>query len=123
MLDKLNIWDESIAHVRIFQAAVAKCIKETISKTSFNQFMNLIRLDCNWSENYTRQYLDTLNCKFIGMNSEKRLKSIQKIAKLLVERGKEYKQLKAYVSAAAKEYNTYEDNIKPLLDYPEDFEW
>lgn len=28
-----------------------------------------------------------------------------------------------YVSAVAKEYNTYEDNIKPLLDYPEDFEW
>lgn len=123
MLDKQNIWDESIAHVRIFQAAAAKCIKETISKASFNQFMNLMSKDCKWSENYTRQYLDTLNCKFIGMNSEKRLKSIPKIAKRLVERGKEYKQLKAYVSAAAKEYNTYEDNIKPLLDYPEDFEW
>jgi len=47
MLDKLNIWDESIAHVRIFQTAVAKCIKETIPKTSFNQFMNLIIKDCN----------------------------------------------------------------------------
>ena len=57
------------------------------------------------------------------MNNEKRLKSILKIAKHLVEHGKEYKELKKYVSAAAKKYNTYEDNIKPLLDYPEDFEW
>jgi hypothetical protein len=31
MLDKLTIWDESIVHVRIFQATVAKCIKETVS--------------------------------------------------------------------------------------------
>ena len=123
MLDKQNIWDESIAHVRIFQAAVAKSIKETISEASFSIVMNLISKDYTWSENYTRQYLDTLNCRFIDMDSEKRLKSIPEIAKCLAERGEEYEQLKAYVTAAAKEYNTYEDNIKPPVDYPEDFDW
>lgn len=58
MLDKQNIWDESIAHVRIFQAAVAKSIKETISETSFSRVMNLMSEDYTWSENYTRQYLE-----------------------------------------------------------------
>jgi len=123
MLDKKNIWDGSIAIVRVFQAAVVKCIKETVSEASFSRMINLMNKDYTWFDGYTRQYLDILNCRFIDMTSEKRLKSIPTMAKRIAERGAEYMQVKAEVAAAAREYNTYEDNIEAPVDYPEDFEW
>lgn len=85
--------------------------------------MNLMNKDYTWFDGYTRQYLDILNCRFIDMDKEKRLKNIPTMAKRLAERGEEYKQIKAEIAAAARHYNTYEDNIKPPFDYPEDFEW
>jgi hypothetical protein len=45
------------------------------------------------------------------------------MAKRLAEQGEEYRQLQAAVKAAARNYNTSEDNIKPPDDYPEDFQW
>ena len=57
------------------------------------------------------------------MNSEKRLKSIPTMAKRLAEQGYEYRQVKIEVVAAAKKYNTSEDNIRPVVDYPDDIEW
>jgi hypothetical protein len=57
------------------------------------------------------------------MNSEKRLKSIPTMAKRLAEQGDEYRQVKIEVVAAAKKYNTSEDNIRPVVDYPDDIEW
>ncbi|NLI92577.1 MAG: hypothetical protein GX434_10350 [Peptococcaceae bacterium] len=123
ILDKQNIWDESIAMVRVFQAAIMKCIKDTVSEASFRRMMNLMNKDYTWFDGYTRQYLDILNCRFIDMDKEKRLKNIPTMARKLAERGEEYEQIKAEVVAAARHYNTYEDNIKPPVDYPEDFEW
>lgn len=123
ILDKQNIWDESIAIVRIFQAAIMKCIKDTVSEASFKRMMNLMNKDYTWFDGYTRQYLDILNIRFIDMDREKRLKSILTMAKRLAEHGEEYKQVKAEVEEAARYYDTYEDNIKPPVDYPEDFEW
>ncbi|MDN5322568.1 MAG: hypothetical protein PWQ67_1022 [Clostridia bacterium] len=123
MLDKQNIWDESIAMVRVFQSAIMKSIKETVSDASFRRMMNIMNKDYTRFDGYTRQYLDILNCRFIDMDKEKRLKNISTMAKRLAERGEEYKQIKAEVAAAARHYNTYEDNIKPPVDYPEDFEW
>lgn len=123
MLDKQNIWDESIAIVRVFQAEIAKNIKATVSEASFSRMINLMNKDYTWFDNYTRQYLDILNCKFIDMEREKRLKSIPTMAKRIAEFGEEYKRIKAEVAAAARQYNTYEDNIEPPVDYPEDFEW
>lgn len=123
MLDKKNIWDGSIAIVRVFQVAVVKCIKETVSEASFSRMINLMNKDYTWFDGYTWQYLDILNCRFIDMTSEKRLKSIPIMAKRIAERGAEYMQVKAEVTAAAREYNTYEDNIEAPVDYPEDFEW
>lgn len=123
MLDKKNIWDVEIATVRLFQAAVAKCIKETVSDASFRRMVNLMNQDYTWSDGYATQYLDILNCRFLAMNREKRLKNIPAMAKRLVEQGDEYQRLKAEVAAAAKEYNTTEDNIRPGVDYPDIIEW
>ena len=123
MLDKANIWDQSIAMVRFFQAATCKCIKKTVSETAFSRMMNTMNTGNTLTNNYTRQYIDVLNCRHIGMTPEMRLNSISIMAKKLAERGEEYKKLRAEVLASAKYHNTYEDNIKPPVDYPVDFEW
>lgn len=57
------------------------------------------------------------------MNREKRLKGIPTMAKRLTELGDEYRQVKAEVVAAAKKYNTTEDNIRSQVDYPEHIDW
>lgn len=123
MLNKQTVWNEEIAHVRVLQAAVAKCIKETVTEASFRRMMNLMNKDYTWVDGYATQYLDILNCRFLNMNSEKRLKSIPTMAKRLAEQGDEYRQVKIEVVAAAKKYNTSEDNIRPMVDYPDDIEW
>lgn len=123
MLDRLNIWDESIAHVRVFQSAIAKCIKKTVSEASFRRMMNLMNKDYTWVDGYATQYLDILNCRFLDMSREKRLKSIPTIAKRLAEHSDEYRQVKAEIVAAAKKFSTTEDNIRLQDDYPEYIEW
>jgi hypothetical protein len=123
LLDKQNIWDESIAHVRVFQAALSSCIKETISQNSFSRMLNLINHHSTCTDGFITQYVDILNCRFLNMNPQKRLKEISIMAKRLAERGEEYQQIKNEIIAAAKHYNCPVDNISPGVNYPEDVEW
>lgn len=124
MMDKRNIWDASIAQVRMFQAAVAKCIKELVSAASFSRMMNLANSSYTWVDGYATQYVDLLNCKFLAMNKEKRLKNIPTMLKRLAEQGDEYQEMKNGILSAAREYNCSVDEIKIQgLEYPEQIEW
>ncbi|NLV21031.1 MAG: hypothetical protein GXY49_03465 [Syntrophomonadaceae bacterium] len=123
MTDRHIIWDESISMVRVLQAALAKCIRETVSETSYNRMMGMMNSSYNWFNGYATQYLDILNCRFIDMKPEKKLKNIPIMAKRITECGEEYQIVKAHVAAAAKQYNTYEDNISAAVEYPDDFDW
>lgn len=123
MVDRWNIWNPSIAMVRVFQSAVLKCIKETVSEASFSRMINLMNKDYTWFDSYATQYVDNLNCRFIEMDKDKRMKSIPTMAKRLAEHGDEYKQVKSEVLAAAREYNCPVSNIRPNVDYPQDFDW
>lgn len=121
--DYRNIWDFSIATVRNFQAAIANCIKETIPQTSINRVFKLMNHDYSWFDHYATQYLDELNCKFIEMDAEKRLKNITIMAKRLTEKGREYKAVKEAVLEAAKEYNCDMTEIRIPTEYPEIIAW
>ncbi len=123
VLDRRNIWDASIAHVRIFQAMVASCIQETVSPTSFTRMMNLMNREYVWMGKYITQYLDFLNLRFLEYGPEKRLKSIPTMAKRLAEQGKEYLEVMGEVKAAAQQYNCPMENIRLAADYPEEIEW
>ncbi|WP_367760778.1 hypothetical protein [Ammoniphilus sp. 3BR4] len=105
MVDKRNIWDTSIAIVRVFQAAVIKCVKGTVSDASFTRMINLMNKDYSWFNRYATQYVDLLNCRFIDMDKAKRMKSIPTMAKRIAEKGDEYKQMESEVLAAARVYN------------------
>lgn len=125
MLDKRNIWDGSIAQVRLFQAAVAKCIKETVTPMSFTRIMNNLIFSHTWTDHYITQHLDVLNIRFIKMNKEKRLKSIPIMAKRLSDRhDPEYREIKSVVLEGAKEFGCATGDITlEGIDYPEEFEW
>lgn len=124
LLDKKNIWDENIAMVRVFQAAVANCIKETVSETSLSRMMNLMYKEYTWVDGYLTQYLDLLNTRFINMDREKRLKNIPTMAKRIAENGGEYLKVKSGIKAAAQEYDTTVENIElTKVKYPEEIEW
>lgn len=123
ILEYRNIWDPAIAHVRGLQAAIANCIKETIPETSWSRTIKLMNIDYTWFSHYATQYLNELNCKFIDMNKEKRLKNITIMCKRIAEQGKEYQEVKTAVMEAAREYNCSMINIQSLVDYPEEIEW
>ena len=124
MLDKRNIWDGSIAQVRLLQAAIAKCIKEVVSPTSFSRMMNLLNHDYTWTDGYFTQYLDVLNIKFINMDKEKRLKSIPTMAKRLNEHDAEYRGIESVVLEGAREFNCPNDIVRfEGIEYPEEIVW
>jgi hypothetical protein len=123
MSDYRNIWDFSIATVRNFQAAIANCVKETIPESSINRVFKLMSHDYSWSEHYATQYLDELNCKFIEMDAEKRLKNITIMAKRLAEKGREYQAVKEAVLEAAREYNCHMTELRTTTEYPETIKW
>lgn len=123
MVDKRNIWDPSIAMVRVFQSSVTKCMKETVSDASFARMINMMNKDYTWLDHYATQYVDILNCRFLEMDKHKRMKNISTMAKRLAEFSDEYQQVKSQVFAAAREYNCPISEIRPNVEYPEDFEW
>ena len=123
MRHKRNIWDDTIAQVRVFQAAIAKCIKEIVSDTSFSRMINLLNKDYPWVGGYATQYVDMLNCKFIGIDKEKRLKNIPTMAKRLVEQGQEYRKLKSELEEAAKIHKCSVGDLRIQLEFPEYIDW
>lgn len=124
VLEKRNIWNNSIAQVRMFQAAVAKCISENVSPASYSRMLKLMNHDYTWMGGYITQYLDLLNIRFINMDKEKRLKNIPTMAKRLNERDEEYQQLESAVLDGAKEYSCSVEDIRLQgIDYPEEIDW
>lgn len=122
--DYRNVWDFSIATVRNFQAVIVNCIKGTIPETSINRVIKLMNHDYSWADQYATQYIDELNCKFIEMDAEKRLKNITVMAKRIAEKGREYQAVKEAVLEAARKYNCHMTELRmSTTEYPEIIEW
>lgn len=117
------IWDKSIAQVRMLQAAVAECLKQTVSDNIYARILNTMNGKFVYVDRYVTQYLDILNKRFIKMNKEKRLKNLSTIAKRIAERGQEYRNLEFQLEEDAKKYNCSVDDLRLDLDFPEDIEW
>ena len=116
-------WDKTNAAVRKFQAAVTECIRQTVSEASFKRMINKMIHDYTWFDGYAAQYIDMLNCRFLAMDKEKRLKNIPTMAKRLAEWGQEYRGVRDAVIDAARTHNCPVDDIRLQLEYPEDIEW
>lgn len=116
-------WDNTIAQVRILQAAVAECLKLTISEAAYARLLNVMNGRYVSSYRYITQYIDVLNDKFINMNAEKRLKSISTFAKRISQPDKEYKELEADLREEARRRNCNVNELQLAIDFPEEIEW
>lgn len=121
--NKQVVWNAAISSVRMFQAAVAQCIKDTVSEASFRRMINLLNKEYTWCDNYVTQYVDVLNCRFLELSKDKRLKSILTMAKRLAEKQGEYLQVEGDVLAAAKHHQCPVEDIGLEVDYPDDIVW
>lgn len=116
-------WDQTIAVVNKFQAAVAQCLKEVATDLSYRRMMKLVTHDYIWFDGYTTQYIDILNAKFLAMNKEKRLKNITVIGKKIAEQGDEYRKVRAEIQEEALRCNCSLDEIQYEWEYPEFIQW
>lgn len=121
--NKKVIWDESIAHVRLLQAKVAACLKRTVSQAAYARMMSAMNGKAVFIAYYATQYLDLLNYRFINMDREKRLKHISIMAKRIVERGQEYRDLESDLFAEAKKRNCHVNDLRLNLDFPDEIDW
>jgi len=117
------IWDKHIAQVRMLQAAVADCLKQIVSENVFARMLNILNGRYVYVDRYITQYLDIINERFIKMNKEKRVKNLSSIAKRIVERGQEYRDLESELMEEARQYNCSVDDLRLELEFPEDIEW
>jgi hypothetical protein len=123
VLDKKNIWDPNIATVRMFQAEIAKCLKEIVTEATYNRVISTMNGDYPLVRAYCTQYIDFLNISFLDMSKEKRLKSISTMARRIAERDEGYRELKEQVYEAAKRSECAVDDIGMSEMYPEEVEW
>ncbi|UOY91146.1 hypothetical protein MUG87_11295 [Ectobacillus sp. JY-23] len=121
--DKHNIWDRNIAQVRMFQAAVASCLKEELTPNMFSRTMNMLNGRYFSVGGYITQYIDVLNEQFLQMNKEKRMKSISLMAKRLTELNGDYQDIREIVREAAARYGCPPDDVRLNVEYPEEIEW
>ncbi len=125
-LDKKVIWDDTIATIRSFQAAFAKCVKETFTTAAFSRWLSVMNSDNIGIENIAGQYVDLLNIKYINMTKEKRKKNLSSIAKRIAEfrYDSDHEEIKKVVMEAAKEFRCQPGEIRLQgIEYPEDIEW
>ncbi|MGZ9587362.1 DUF6904 family protein [Paenibacillus marinisediminis] len=118
-------WNLPIAVARQLQANIVNCLTQIMPAPKAARVMNSMNgyfVDLDY---YTTQYLDSLNCKFLAMDAEKRLKNISVMAKRIFERGDDYKKCRQAVHEAAKEYNCPVEQIELDLEYPdpEQLDW
>lgn len=116
-------WDSAIAQVRMLQAAVADCLKQTVSEGAYARMLNVMNSTYVSVCRYITQYIDILNNKFIRMSSEKRLKNISVFAKRIAEHDQEYRDLEFEFREEARKQNCSVDDLRLDLDFPKEIEW
>lgn len=119
-------WDKTIATIRIFQAALAECVRQTLTKATFTRWVNVMSNDHTDIKNIMGQYVDLLNIRHINMSKEKRMKNLSPVAKRIAEfnYNKDHREIKDVVTRAAEEYKCEPGAIRLRgIEYPEDFVW
>lgn len=123
LTDSKVIWDKSIAQVRMLQAAVADCLRETLTDATYKRVIKMMNSRYIFVETFLTQYIDVLNARFLCMTSEKRRKNISLMAKRLVELDDEYYDLANSLKEEARKSFCSVHDLQLNLDYPEEIEW
>ena len=126
MFDKKVVWNRSISTLRMFQSAMSECMKETLSKQSCAMWLNKMNSRHLNLNHMLHQFIDVVNVEFLSWDKEKRLKSLFKVAKRLVEFNSddEYCDIEMGIMNYARQNDTDIGDVRLKdLEYPEDIEW
>lgn len=94
-----------------------------MTKPSYKRMYNTLLKDRLSLDDYTTQYLDWLNIKFLEEKPEERVSQLLRITLRICEKGHEYQRVRAEVKEVASSQNTTVDHIRLAVDYPETIEW
>ncbi|MDR1050515.1 MAG: hypothetical protein LBP95_05425 [Deltaproteobacteria bacterium] len=106
LLDQRVAWDRSIAMVRSFQTAFARCVSGHLSPANFNKWIAMMNDPPAPIETMLRIYLDVLCGDFIGKTDALRRKSLIRSLSALVSFSSsvKYRNVKAKSERLAKRY-------------------
>jgi len=121
--EQKTVWDENIAMVRLFQSAMAECLKKTLTPQTSVRVLNSMTENYKSFNHYATQYIDVLNSDFFGISPEKRLKNISSIVKKMLNPSDDYYRLKLDLEEQAKRYNCSPDDLRLDLYFPETIKW
>ena len=125
-LDKRVIWDDKITIIRAFQSQFVKCVKSTLSESSFSRWLSTMNEDYIYIHNICGQYLDVLNINYMKMNKETRLKKLTSYAKRIAgySADREHIEIERVVLDGANEYQCPKRDIKlEGVEYPDNILW
>ncbi|MBU9711187.1 DUF6904 family protein [Evansella tamaricis] len=116
-------WNKTVAQIKMLQAAVSECLKDTLSENAYARLLNVMNGNYVFTDRYLTQYIDHLNDKFMDMTNDKRLKNISTFAKRIAEKDKEYRALERDLQEEAKRRNCNVNDLRLAIDYPEEIDW
>lgn len=125
-LDRRVIWDDTIAAIRYFQAAFAKCVKETLPPASYNRWLSFMNKSDIHIQAMGHQFMDVLNINYLSMSREKRLKNLNTIARRIAEfwDDEEWQDIDKVLEAGAKKYGCPKSDVRLVgVEYPDEIEW
>lgn len=123
----LHTWDPTVAAVRKFQSAVARCLADTFLPPHFRQLKKYIDLRDEFGKNkyqhYFVQYIDSLNVQHLKLPFEKRAGHILVAAQRISELDSLYAAFRNEYADAAEETGLPFSHLPFKEAYPKDFVW
>lgn len=123
----VHSWDPSVAAVRKFQSAVARCLEETLSPNRYRQLRKYIDPHGLFAktkyQNYLVQYIDRLNIQFLRLQPERRKDSIGVMVKRICELDSLYYNFRSDFIDLAEGLHVHVSELRYKEDYPETIDW
>ncbi|HSP22681.1 MAG TPA: hypothetical protein VLQ20_10210 [Planococcus sp. (in: firmicutes)] len=120
-------WNPSVAAVRKFQSAVARCLEDTLSPNRYRQLRKYIDPHGLFAktkyQNYLVQYIDRLNIQFLRLPPERRSENISIMAKRICELDSLYYNFRSDFIDLAEGLQVHVSKLRYKGDYPDDIEW
>ncbi len=122
-LNNAAMWNNEIAIIRKFQAAIADCLEQEVNEEDYMVFLRMLHTKNPLTFRFATQYVDVLNLEYIQLSKEERKAHLAAFAVRLLVEDPEYVALKAHLMEAAIATKQALHAIQIQLNYPEEILW
>lgn len=120
-------WDPTVAAVRKFQSAIARCLADTLPPSRFQGLKKYMDPHGIFAKNkyqsYLVQYVDSLNIEHLRLPPQRRIDHVSAAAKRIGELDPFYYAFRSEYIDAAEETGVHVSQLRYAEEYPDDFEW